>query len=355
MKAPLPFAQAAPLLERHGAAKLYALPRFTVTSPFPVLAEIALRQGDGQPPLAFLVERGVFEALASADPRLRAMGDRVWAPRSPQPPRLMGILNVTPDSFSDGGRYTSLQAALDHARRMMDEGVAIIDIGGESTRPGAAPVPVEEECARVLPVLEHLRTEASSRGVVLSIDTRHGVTMRRALASGATMINDVTALAGDPESLDVAAAARCDIVLMHMAGEPQTMQHAPHYESAALDIFDALERRIDACRAAGIAHPRLTVDPGIGFGKLLHHNLDILNRLSLFGMLGTPVLLGASRKSFIAALSRKEPAGERLPGSLAVALLGAAGGAAILRVHDVAQTAQALAVWHAATAQPNEG
>jgi dihydropteroate synthase len=255
--------------------------------------------------------------------------------------RIMGVVNVTPDSFSDGGRYLATDAAIAHGLQLEAEGADILDIGGESTRPGAEPLGIDDECRRVLPVIEGLAARAR---VPLSIDTRNAEVMRRAVQSGARVINDVSALAHDPQSLEVAAATGVPVVLMHAQGDPRTMQRNPVYDDVVLDVYDALEARIEACENAGIPRERLVVDPGIGFGKTLAHNLALLGALSIFHGLGCAVLLGASRKSFIGKLTGAQ-ADDRLPGSLAAALLGAAQGAQILRVHDVAATRQALAVW----------
>jgi dihydropteroate synthase len=258
-------------------------------------------------------------------------------------PIVMGIVNVTPDSFSDGGRYLGIEAAIAHARRLAVEGAAIIDVGGESTRPGAAPVSREEEIARTVPVIRALAVE----GIRVSIDTRHAAVMQAAIEAGAAIINDISALAGDPDSLSIAAGSGASVVLMHMQGQPADMQKAPRYRNALREIRDYLARRIEACLAAGIPLERLCVDPGIGFGKTVQHNLQLLSRLDDLRSLGVPVLLGPSRKSFIGSVSRQEPPEHRLGGSLAAALAGLARGAAILRVHDVAETVQAVAVWHA--------
>jgi len=259
-------------------------------------------------------------------------------------PRLMGIVNVTPDSFSDGGTFASAKEAVDHALRLEAEGAEILDIGGESTRPGAEPVSIEEELRRVLPVIEGLagRTKA-----LISIDTRKAEVMRRALAAGAQIINDVAALTYEPACIEIAAASHVPIILMHEQGDPRTMQAAPRYDNCLLDVYDWLEARIAACEAAGIASARLVADPGIGFGKTLTHNLELLAGLTLLHGLGVPLLLGASRKSFIGMLSGVKAASARMPGSIAAALQGAAQGVQILRVHDVAETRQALTVWEA--------
>jgi len=256
---------------------------------------------------------------------------------------VMGIVNVTPDSFSDGGDRFDADTALADALAMVAAGATIIDVGGESTRPGAAPVPPDEEIRRTQPVVRAL----AERGVCVSIDTRNAATMAAALEAGARIVNDITALSGDPDALDVVRGADCGIVLMHMQGEPQTMQKAPVYDCAPFDVFDYLAERLDACAAAGVDRARLCADPGIGFGKTMAHNLSILRWLPLYRSLGVPLLLGASRKSLIAHVCGDVPPKERLPGSLAVALSGAASGANILRVHDVAETVQALALQNA--------
>ncbi len=255
----------------------------------------------------------------------------------------MGVLNVTPDSFSDGGRYLEPDAAIAQAQRLIDNGADIIDVGGESTRPGAEPVAVEEELRRVLPVIAALR----GIGVPVSIDTRHAAVMRAALGRGAAIINDVSALSADPDALSVAAASGAPVILMHAKGDPRTMQESPVYEDVVGEVHDYLARRIEACVAAGIDAGRLIVDPGIGFGKTLHHNLDLLRNLHRFHDLGCPVLLGVSRKSFLGRLSGGVPAHGRLPGSLAAALAAIHQGVHILRVHDVAETRQAIEVWRA--------
>jgi dihydropteroate synthase len=258
-------------------------------------------------------------------------------------PCVMGIVNVTPDSFSDGGDRFDAERAIADGLAMWRAGADFVDVGGESTRPGAAPVAPEEELRRVRPVVAALAGE----GVRVSIDSRHAEVMAGAVEAGAAVINDVTALTGDADSLRVAADSGLPVVLMHMQGEPRSMQADPHYDDVALEVYDHLAERLAACEAAGIPRARIAVDPGIGFGKTLVHNLELLDRLTLFHGLGCPLLLGVSRKSFIGKLSRQEPPKDRLAGSLAAALAGVARGAQILRVHDVAETLQALAVWRA--------
>lgn len=255
-------------------------------------------------------------------------------------PQIMGILNVTPDSFSDGGRFLDPDAALAQAQAMVAQGAALLDIGGESTRPGAAEVPVAEEIARTEPVIAALR----GAGVPLSIDTRKAAVAQAALAAGAGIVNDVSALTFDAALAGVVAAAAVPLVLMHARGTPATMQDDPVYEDVLLDVYDWLEARIAVAEAAGIARARIVVDPGIGFGKTAAHNLALIRGLSLFHGLGCPVLLGASRKRFIGTISGEERADRRVAGSLAVALAGAAQGAQLLRVHDVAETRAALAL-----------
>ncbi len=255
-------------------------------------------------------------------------------------PRLFGVINVTPDSFSDGAEALVLGDALKRGRAILDDGADILDVGGESTRPGAEPVSAEEELARVVPVVKGL----AKMGALVSIDTRRAVVMAAAIDAGAGIVNDVTALTGDEDSLGLVADRGVAVVLMHMQGEPGSMQDEPQYENAAEDVFGTLKARVEACEEAGIPRDRIAVDPGIGFGKTVDHNLEILNRLDIYGGLGLPVLLGVSRKSFIAKLSRGEAPKERVPGSLAAVLAAWAQGVRMFRVHDVAETRQALAV-----------
>jgi len=255
-------------------------------------------------------------------------------------PRLFGVINVTPDSFSDGGEALALSEALKRGRAMLDDGADILDVGGESTRPGAEPVSAEEERARVVPVVKGL----SEMGALVSIDTRRAEVMAAAIDAGAGVVNDVTALTGDQDSLGLVADRGVAVVLMHMQGEPGSMQENPQYENAAEDVFGTLKARFEACEEAGIRRHRIAVDPGIGFGKTVDHNLEILNRLDIYRGLGLPVLLGVSRKSFIAKLSRGEAPKDRVPGSLAAVLAAWAQGVWMFRVHDVAETRQALAV-----------
>ena len=290
---------------------------------------------------------GAADSMTTADPQQQALLARLRQPRAAiagvalDRPRVMGVVNVTPDSFSDGGHHATTDAAIEHALRLEAEGADILDIGGESTRPGSGGVDLEEECRRVLPVIAALARRSRAR---LSVDTRKAEVMRRAASEGAHMINDVSALTHDPLALETVAGFGLPVVLMHALGDPRTMQDKPIYDDVVLDVYDALEARMEACERAGIARARLIVDPGIGFGKTLAHNLALLGSLSVFHGLGCGVMLGASRKSFIGFLTGAA-AGDRLPGSLAAALLGAAQGVQLLRVHDVAATRQALAVW----------
>lgn len=255
-------------------------------------------------------------------------------------PHVMGVLNVTPDSFSDGGDRYDVSKAVSDGLRMMEQGATILDVGGESTRPGAEPVTLDEELRRVIPVVGKL----SEAGALISIDTRHAKVMTEAVAAGAKIINDVTALEGDTGSLEAAAAAKVPVILMHMQGTPQTMQGNPTYQDAALDIYDYLEQRVAACVAAGIPKNMIAVDPGIGFGKTVEHNLRLLDALALFHGTGCPVLLGVSRKGFIGKLSRCEDPKDRVAGSIACALAGLQRGIQMYRVHDVAETSQAFAI-----------
>jgi dihydropteroate synthase len=260
-------------------------------------------------------------------------------------PRIMGIVNVTPDSFSDGGRLTSVAAAVDHALQLADEGADILDIGGESTRPGSDAVSLDDELERVLPVLEALRPKTTAR---ISIDTRKSEVMRRAADAGADILNDVSALTHDPKALTTAARTGLPVMLMHAQGDPKTMNDDPQYSDVVLDVFDFLESRVAACSAAGIPKSKIVVDPGIGFGKHLHHNVAVLSAMSLYHGLGVPVLLGASRKKLIGQLCNVDDPKQRVPGSIAAALSSIAQGVQFVRVHDVAATRQAISVWRAA-------
>ena len=254
-------------------------------------------------------------------------------------PRVMGVLNVTPDSFSDGGRYARLPLALERAREMVAEGAAVIDVGGESTRPGAPPVGVEEELRRVLPVVEALAAELP---VPISVDTGTPKVIREAVAVGAGLVNDVRALRV-PGALEAAAAAGVSVCLMHMQGEPGTMQASPRYDDVVGEVVRFLEERVAACEAQGIPRSRILLDPGFGFGKALEHNLRLLARLDRLAAVGLPVLVGMSRKSMIGALL-DAPVHRRLYGGLAAAVVAVMRGARVVRTHDVRATVEALAV-----------
>jgi dihydropteroate synthase len=249
---------------------------------------------------------------------------------------------VTPDSFSDGGRFEAPERAIEAGHEMSAAGAAMIDLGGESTRPGSKPVWEGDEVARTVPVVERL----AASGAAVSVDTRKAAVMEAVLAAGAGLINDVSALTWDPRGVEVVAAAGCPVVLMHHQGAPESMQDNPHYDRPVLfEVYDWLEARIDAVVEAGIARENIIVDPGFGFGKTVQHNLQLMNGLALLHGLGCPILLGASRKRTIGALSNEAPADQRLGGSIAFALKAAEQGAQILRVHDVPETLQALRVW----------
>ncbi len=293
-----------------------------------------------------------------AAPRLVAVADvapgalaPLTAPRAPvaglalDRPRIMGILNVTPDSFSDGGLHATLPAALAAARAMAAAGADILDIGGESTRPGADPVPLADEIARTVPVIAALRAEGFA--LPISIDTRNAAVAAAALDAGADLFNDVSALRHDPQSLALAADRGVPVCLMHALGDPRTMQDAPAYDDVLLDVLDMLEARVAAAEAAGIPRSRILVDPGLGFGKTVAHNLALVRGLAAFHGLGCAVLFGASRKRFIGTIADVPLAGDRAPGSLAVALEALRQGAQVLRVHDVGETRQAVALWSA--------
>ena len=256
-------------------------------------------------------------------------------------PLLMGVVNVTPDSFSDGGRFRDPEAAAAHARRLVEQGADLIDVGGESTRPGAAPVSEQEELDRILPLLEKLRGLEKP----VSIDTRRPNVMRAALAAGASMINDVRALA-EPYAHEAVATTGCAVCLMHMKGDPRTMQHSPHYDDVTREVKAFLKDAVRKAMFAGIGRDRIVIDPGIGFGKTSAHNLALLRDLGHLKDIGVPVLVGVSRKSLIGAVTGR-PVEERLAGSLAMALLALLGGATILRVHDVRETKDVIAVWEA--------
>ena len=255
--------------------------------------------------------------------------------------RIMGVLNVTPDSFSDGGEWFDREAAIAHGRELAAQGAEIVDVGGESTRPGAEPVSEEAELERVVPVVAAL---AGATGAEVSIDTSKAAVARAALEAGAAYVNDVTALRGDPEMAAVVAGAGCDVCLMHMLGEPRTMQRDPHYGDVVADVAAFLEERVAAAVAAGVAEERISVDPGIGFGKTAEHNLELLRRLDEIVALGRPVVVGTSRKSFLGRITGRDDPHQRVFGTIATNVLAYERGASVFRVHDVAATRDALAV-----------
>jgi dihydropteroate synthase len=260
--------------------------------------------------------------------------------------RVMGIVNVTPDSFSDGGQHGSADAVIEYALRLVAEGADVLDIGGESTRPGAAAISEAEELQRVIPVIEAL---AKKINIPIAIDTSKPAVMRAAVKAGASIINDVFALRRD-DALDVAAELKVPVILMHMQGEPGSMQSAPHYNDAVAEVHSFLTQRIFACEMAGISKKNIVIDPGFGFGKSLEHNLALLAQLQRFVELGVPVLAGLSRKSMIGTLTGRD-VNDRVYGSVAAALIAAQNGAKIIRVHDVAATVDALKIWNAVLKQ----
>lgn len=259
-------------------------------------------------------------------------------------PSVVGILNTTTDSFSDGGLYRDMDAAVARAHEMVRQGAVIVDVGGESTRPGSEPADLHDELSHVLPIIERLQGGRH----LLSVDTRKALVMKAALTAGAHIINDVSALSYDAASLPFLANETCPVVIMHHKGEPANMQHAPHYEDVLIEVYDWLESRVNFAVESGIARDRIIVDPGIGFGKNLEHNLALFNDLALFHGLGCPILIGASRKRVIGDLDGDVPANQRLGGSLALALAAVSQGVQLIRVHDVEETAQAVRVWQAA-------
>jgi dihydropteroate synthase len=258
-------------------------------------------------------------------------------------PVLMGVVNVTPDSFSDGGLFLDAEAAVEHGRRLAREGAAILDVGGESTRPGAEPVPEDEELRRVLPVVERL-VDSAGADVRVSIDTTKAAVARAALDAGATIVNDVSAFRFDPGMGELVAESGAGCCLMHMLGDPRTMQKDPRYDDVVSDVKSFLEERLAFAVSEGVAEERVWLDPGIGFGKTVEHNLELLRRLDEIVAIGRPVVIGTSRKSFLGKLAGGRDEGERLPGTIATNVLALERGATVFRVHDVAQNADALAV-----------
>jgi dihydropteroate synthase len=316
-------------------------------------AELAVRNGDdvrGYRVSVDVLRRWASGAGTWAETRVVSFLDAYaiepppFAGFSLDRPRIMGVLNVTPDSFSDGGDYASPEAAIARGRAMRAAGADVLDIGGESTRPGSDTVPGEDEIARVLPVIAPLAGE----GIVISSDTRKSAVMKAAVDAGARIVNDISALTFDVDSVRTVAALKVPLILMHASGDPKTMQQNPHYRDASLDVFDYLEARVSAALAAGIPRSDIMVDPGIGFGKGLEHNMALLAELALLKGLGVGVLLGVSRKSFIGRVAGVQNPKERLPGSLAAMLHGLDQGVDMVRVHDVPETVQAIALWRAA-------
>ncbi|WP_394177445.1 dihydropteroate synthase [Yoonia maritima] len=292
-----------------------------------------------------LRQRGQADRVVSVDDIPKDVLDRITAPRPSvagmpmNTPQVMGILNVTPDSFSDGGKYSGQDVAVQHALSMVKAGASIIDIGGESTRPGAETVSVDDEIARTAPVIDAIREHSA---IPISIDTRKAAVALAAIEAGANLVNDVAALSYDQELAGVTARSGLPVCLMHAQGDPETMQNDPQYDDVLLDVYDYLEQRVSTAEAAGIARKNIIVDPGIGFGKTLEHNLILLRGLSLFHSLGCPILLGASRKKFIGTLGGGASATDRVAGSVAVALHGVRQGVQLLRVHDTFETKQAI-------------
>lgn len=278
-----------------------------------------------------------WAALTSSRPPLQ-LGERTVRLDQPQ---VMGILNVTPDSFSDGGRFADAASAVESGVRMASEGAAILDVGGESTRPGAQQVWAQDEIERIRPVVAGL----AAGGSAVSIDSRKSEVISAALQAGAQLVNDVSAFTFDPRSAEVVAAAGAPVILMHHLGSPETMQQDPRYDDVLVEVYLWLEERIVAAEAAGIARSHILIDPGFGFGKTVAHNLELMNGLSLFHLLGCPLVVGASRKRTIGALSNEAPADQRLGGSIAFALKAVEQGAQVVRVHDVPETVQALRIW----------
>ncbi len=258
-----------------------------------------------------------------------------------QTPLIMGIVNVTPDSFSDGGKYHSVVTACDQARALTEAGAHILDIGGESTRPGADFVSEDEELERVIPVIN----KCKDMGPLISIDTRKSIVMKRAVEAGAGIINDVTALEFDTQSMQVAAEQKVPVCLMHSSADPKVMQDQPEYDHVLFDVINYLKTRIESCLEMGMTRDQIFVDPGVGFGKTLEHNLVLLKGLRFFHGLGCPILLGVSRKSFISKVDKPSEATERIGGSLSSLLYGLSAGVQIFRVHDVEETRQATAIW----------
>ena len=344
------------------AQRVYLRPTAFLDAPFGLDGRVARLAGSlvwfsaveliGDEGTELVAVEAIEQRLGSLGEAARAAWANLTSPRPPlhlgarvvrlDQPQAVGIVNVTPDSFSDGGIHADAEDAVAAGHAMAAEGAAIVDVGGESTRPGAQPVWEGDEAARVLPVIQRL----ASAGTAVSVDTRKAPVMEAALAAGAGMVNDVSGLTYDPRAAEVVARAGCPVVLMHHQGTPETMQLNPRYDRPVLlEIYDWLEARIAAAVAAGIARDRIVVDPGFGFGKNVQHNLGLMNGLALLHGLGCAVMVGASRKRTIGALAGEAPADKRLAGSLALALKAAEQGAQLIRVHDVPETVQALRVW----------
>jgi dihydropteroate synthase len=321
-----------------------ALPLAGGPAAFTMVRLIGPGAAEGPVPLADVPDGWQDRVLALTRPPSAFAG--LELPHQGGRPLVMGILNITPDSFSDGGQFSDPAHAIDAGHMLLEAGADLLDIGGESTRPGAQPVSPEEECRRILPVIREL-----AKAATISVDTRNAATMLAALEAGAEIVNDVTALRHDPAAARVLARGEAGIILMHMRGDdPRTMQQDPRYGDVALEVAQFLADRIAAVERMGIARERLAIDPGIGFGKRMPHNLALMDRLPLLAGIGCPIVFGGSRKRFIGTISGVETPGDRMAGSVAAALHAANHGAAILRVHDVAETVQALAVWHAVAA-----
>ncbi len=314
----------------------------------------AVRLWEGEPGNVKHAIVRISTIQAIDEPRVRVLLDRIAAPRAAvagipmDGPRIMGIVNITPDSFSDGGDYFAAGAAIAHAHRLADEGADFIDIGAESTRPGASAVTVEEELRRLMPVLEGL----AGFGVPISVDTRKPEVMRQAASAGASVINDVSALTFATNSLSTAAGLQKPVILLHAQGSPETMQDNPVYKDAVIEVYDFLESRIEAAAAAGLPRERVIADPGIGFGKALDHNLSLLQSICLFHGLGVPLLIGTSRKGFIRKITGARDPKERVAGGFTAVLDAVSQGVQIVRVHDVYETHQALSCWKSLRGRP---
>ncbi len=311
----------------------------------------------GQPLVSMIVGMEEIERASTELPEGHSKALEIWIdrlsaerrniplknnhPLSFEKPHIMGVINVTPDSFSDGGQFLDAELAVAHGQRLLREGAQSVDIGGESTRPGAVELPLADELARVLPVIEGLR----DCGAPISIDSRKSRVMKAAADNGASIINDVSALTFDPKSLDCVAGEGLPVILMHALGDPSSMQIDPGYDHVLLDVFDFLMARIEAAVAGGISRNNIIIDPGIGFGKTLEHNLILLRGISMLHGTGCPIMLGVSRKSFIGKITGENNSHGRLPGSLAAVLTGLWQGVQLFRVHDVAETQQAIDVF----------